>query len=117
MKKNLLLVLFLIVSAYSFAQKGYEKVYAYNKYNKDWAMVKTNSGTYGFIDRKGKAVVLPIYTKIEKFGTYDTDLALVRNISGGYGFIDRNGKEVIQAIHELEYIKTNFKTLKQRSLR
>lgn len=114
MKKNVLLLVFLIISVTSFAQKKYLKTYAYDDYNKDWALVKTNSSTYGFVDRKGNIVVQPIYTKIGKFGEYDKDLALVRNVSEDYGFIDRSGKEAIPAIYELDYIKTNFKTLHKK---
>ncbi|MDN3710392.1 ATP-binding cassette domain-containing protein [Myroides ceti] len=67
----------------AFAQSQYKKVYAYDVYQKDWAMVKNGSGGYGFIDRSGKEVVPSVYRKIEKFGVYHKDQALVRNISGG----------------------------------
>ncbi|MDN3710418.1 ATP-binding cassette domain-containing protein [Myroides ceti] len=97
----------------AFAQSQYKKVYAYDVYQKDWAMVKNGSGGYGFIDRSGKEVVPSVYRKIEKFGVYHKDQALVRNISGGYGFIDRSGKEVVPAIYELKEIKARFKKLEE----
>lgn len=111
MKRITLLFLFLMIGSLSFAQNGYKKQYAYDQYNKDWALVKTNSGTYGFLDRSGKAVVTPIYTKIEKFGKYNENVALVKSISDTYGFIDRKGKEVVPAIYELKDIKENFEAI------
>lgn len=108
MKRLILLFSFLIFSSIAFAQNSYQKTYAYNQYNKDWALVKTVSGTYGFIDRKGKAVVPAIYAKIDKFGKYNADLAMVKSISDTYGFIDRNGKVVIPAIYELKTIELDF---------
>lgn len=84
-----------IASSFCFAQSGFKKVYAYDQYNKDWALVKTIGNTYGFIDRNGTIVVQPIYAKIEKFGKDAGEYALVKTIAGTYGFIDRNGKETI----------------------
>ena len=97
MKKRLFALVFVVVSSLCFAQNGYKKVYNYDEFNKDWALVKTISGTYGFIDRKGSIVVQPIYSKITKFEYSTEKYALVKNIVGAYGFIDRNGKEIISA--------------------
>lgn len=108
MKRLTLLFSFLLISLMAFAQSSYQKIYAYNQYNKDWALVKTVSGTYGFIDRKGKAVVPAIYAKIQKFGKYNANLAMVKSISDTYGFIDRNGKVVIPAIYELKAVELDF---------
>ncbi|WP_296146528.1 WG repeat-containing protein [uncultured Flavobacterium sp.] len=113
MKSKVLLFLFLIVSSLSFAQSGYKKVYEFGDYHKDWAMVKTISGTYGFIDKNKNIVVQPIYTKIEKFGKHQEGLAMVKSIADSYGFIDQNGKEVIPAIYTLDEVKNNFKGLKR----
>lgn len=108
MKRLTLLFSFLLITLMAFAQSSYQKIYAYNQYNKDWALVKTVSGTYGFIDRKGKAVVPAIYAKIQKFGKYNANLAMVKSISDTYGFIDRNGKVVIPAIYELKAVELDF---------
>lgn len=117
MKKILLILLLVSVTFYVSAQNGYQKKYPYDEYNKDWALVKTVSGTYGFVDKSGKAVVPPIYSKIEKFGKYDKDLALVKSISDSYGFIDRQGKIVIPAIYELKEIETNFESIKRKHVK
>ncbi|WBV60557.1 hypothetical protein PFY12_00210 [Chryseobacterium camelliae] len=52
--RNLIIIAFVFFSPLSFAQ--YQKIYKYDEYNKDWALVKTSSGTFGFIDRTGKEV-------------------------------------------------------------
>jgi len=116
MKKIFWMLLLVSVAFYVSAQNGYQKKYPYDDYNKGWALVKTVSGTYGFVDKSGKAVVPPIYSKIEKFGKYDQDLALVKSISDSYGFIDRQGKVVIPAIYELKEIETNFGSIKKKHL-
>ncbi len=97
--KLVLAVMFSAFCSISFSQNGYKKVFKYDDYRADWALVKTNSGTYGFIDRDGNSVVPPVYTKIEKFEFYDNELALVKNVSGAYGFLNRDGVEVIKAIY------------------
>lgn len=117
MKKILLILLLVSVAFYVSAQKGYQKKYPYDEFNKDWALVKTVSGTYGFVDRNGKAVIPPIYSKIEKFGKYDQDLALVKSISDAYGFIDRQGKLVIPATYDLKEIEVNFESIKRKHVK
>ena len=97
--KLVLAVMFSAFCSISFSQTGYKKVFKYDDYRADWALVKTNSGTYGFIDRDGNSVVPPVYTKIEKFEFHDNELALVKNVSGAYGFIDRNGEVVVPVIY------------------
>lgn len=92
-----ILLLFVFFSHFTFAQ--YEKVYKYDDYHKDWALVKTSSGTFGFIDKQKKLIVQPIYSKIEKFGILDDNFALVKSISDGYGLIDQSGKERVPAIY------------------
>jgi ribosomal protein S24E len=99
MKKSFLTLIFLVITTFCFSQIQLKKIYKYDEYNKDWALIKSISDTYGFIDKNGKTVVQPIYDKIEKFGKYSNEYALVKNISGAFGFIDRNGKEVISAIY------------------
>jgi WG containing repeat len=111
MKKSFFTLAFVVVSTLCFAQNGYEKVSKYDEYNKDWALVKTISGTYGFINRNGETVVQPIYDKIEKFTENSGKYALVKSVAGSYGFIDRNGKEVVPTIYwnkreALEQLKT-----------
>lgn len=98
MKKILLSSLFLFLSIKTFSQ--YQKVYRFDDYQKNWALVKTKSGTFGFIDKNKKAVVAPIYSKIEKFGIIHPDFALVKSIADTYGLINREGKEVTPAIYE-----------------
>lgn len=99
MKKLFLTALLITCSSVIFAQNGYKKVYKYNDYNTNWALVKTISNTYGFIDREGNTVVQPVYAKIEHFDYENGSLALVQNISGAYGFMDREGNEVIKAMY------------------
>ena len=99
MKKRFLTLAFFVVSTICFAQNGYKKVGKYDEYNKDWALVKTISGTYGFVNRNGETVVEPIYDEIEKFTENSGKYALVKSVAGSYGFIDRNGKEVIPIIY------------------
>lgn len=82
-----------------FSQGAYKKVYKYGNYKSDWALVKTVSNTYGFMDRDGNLVVQPVYVKIDKFEYKNGELAMVKNVSGAYGFIDQNGKEVVAAIY------------------
>ena len=69
------------------------------KNTKDWALVKTITGTYGFIDTSGKIVVEPIYAKIEKFKINSGEYALVKSIAGTYGLIDKDGKEIVKTIY------------------
>ena len=101
MKKALFVLMFTSLSVSSFAQ--YKKVYAYGDYQKNWALVKTSSGTYGFIDQNKKQIVTPIYSKIEKFGNVHPDFAVVKAITDTYGLIDKNGKKLYrQFIKKLE---------------
>lgn len=111
MKVKELVLICLLFSSVSYGQTGYKKVYKLGEYQQNWSLVKTNAGTYGFIDNNGKEVVPPIYTKIGKFGEFDPNVALVKNISDAYGFIDRSGKEVVPARYTLEEIRQQFKTL------
>lgn len=111
MKLKQLLIGVLLFSSVSYGQTGYKKVYKSGEYRQDWSLVKTITGTYGFIDKSGKEVVHPIYAKIWKFGEYHENIALVKSIAGTYGFIDKTGKEVVQAIYSLEEIKQRFSTL------
>lgn len=114
MKKRFFTLALIIVSTLCFAQNGYKKVGKFDVYNKDWALVKTISGTYGFINWKGETVVQPIYDKIEKFTENLGKYALVKSVAGSYGFIDRNGKEVIPAIYWNKYdANEQLKTLKE----
>jgi hypothetical protein len=99
MKKKIFTFFVITISFFCFSQNGYKKIYKYDEYNKDWALVKTISGTYGFIDRNGKNVVQPIYNKIEKFDYESGKYALVKTVSGTYGFIDRNGREVLPPLY------------------
>lgn len=105
------LIGFLLFSSVSYGQTGYKKVYKPGEYQQNWSLVKSITGTYGFIDQSGKEVVHPIYTKIRKFGEYHENIALVKSIANTYGFIDKTGKEVVPAIYSLEEIKQRFSTL------
>ncbi|MCU0389940.1 MAG: hypothetical protein MUE81_02375 [Thermoflexibacter sp.] len=86
MKKQLI-ILFLLISSFGSAQKStshYKKVYNYDEYKKDWALVKTITNTYGFIDRKGNEVVQAIYSKIFEFEIQKDGkkYAMFKNIAG-----------------------------------
>ena len=117
--KNTILLLFLLTAISVSSQKlpQYKKVYDYGEYQNDWAKVKTNAGTYGFIDRNGKLVVPVIYSKIYQFEIKGNKrYAMVKNIAKAYGFIDENGSEVVQAIYwkkEEAYQKLNMFVKKQ----
>ena len=67
MDRIIITLVFFTISTFSFAQSEYKKTGKYDEYNKDWALVKTIAGTYGFINRNNEIVVQPIYEKIEKF--------------------------------------------------
>ena len=100
--KKTVFILLLFLTFNSFAQKSsshYKKVYNYDEYHKDWALVKTIAETYGFITRDGKEIVPAIYSKIYKFGENAKKLAMVKSVANSYGFIDDQGKEVIKAIY------------------
>lgn len=100
MKKTLLFLLLLTaISVSAQIPSYYKKVYEYNVYHKDWALVKTVTGTYGFIDRSGKEIVPAIYNKIYKFKEGNGKLAMVKSVANSYGFIDDKGKEVVKAIY------------------
>jgi hypothetical protein len=102
--KEFLIVLFLLISTSGIAQKSttyYKKVYQYDVYKKDWALVKTVSNTYGFIDTNGYEVVQAIYSKIYKFElkSDNKNYAMIKNVAGAFGFINENGKEIVEAIY------------------
>ncbi len=100
--KKLVFILLLIFTFTSYAQKStthYAKVYDYDVYHKDWALVKTIAKTYGFINREGKEIVPAVYAKIYTFGEYAEKLALVKTVADSYGFIDEQGMEVMKAIY------------------
>ena len=114
MKKRFFILAFVVISTLCFAQNGYKKVRRYDEYNKDWAQVKTISGTYGFINLKGETVVQPIYDKIEKFSENSGKYALVKSVADSFGYIDRKGKEVIPTIYWTKHEATEqLKTLKE----
>ena len=102
-KKVLLLLAFMFVCQIGFAQKKYSKIYELGEYHKEWAMVKTVAGTYGFIDANGKVVVNPVYEKIYKFDVIRKNWAMVKSVSGTYGFIDAEGNEVVRPVYEKIY--------------
>ena len=99
--KKTLIFLFLLISIAVSSQNvsHYKKVYDYDVYQKDWAMVKTVAGTYGFINRSGKEIVPAIYAKIYKFNENGKNLAMVKSVANTYGFIDEKGKEIIKTIY------------------
>jgi DUF438 domain-containing protein len=114
MKRKILSLVCVFISTLCLAQNGYKKTGNYDEYNKDWALVKTISGTYGFINRNNETVVEPIYAKIEKFKQNSGKYALVKSVAGSYGFIDRNGKEVIPTIYWTKHDATEqLKTIKK----
>lgn len=99
--KKTILTLFLLVSILGTAQNAshYKKIYAYDEYHKDWALVKTITGNYGFIDRNGKEIVPAVYSKIYQFEAKENKkYAMVKSVANAYGFIDENGKEVVNVI-------------------
>ena len=77
-------------------------------------MVKTVSGTFGFIDRSGKIVVPAIYKKVGRFGEVYKGLSRVANVGDKYGFIDSSGKEVVPAIYSKDDIKNYFHNIYMR---
>lgn len=102
--RNSILMLMLFLSYNCMSQKStahFKKVYDYDAYHKDWAMVKTVADTYGFIDRNGNEIVDAVYSKIYKFEIKSDNkkYAMIKNVAGAYGFINENGKEIVQAIH------------------
>lgn len=102
MKKAFWIAFFWIaISASGSAQsiEKYDKVFSYGTYNKDWALVKSIAGFYGFIDKGEKEIVPAIYDKIYKFKENDGKYAMVRSVAHTYGFIDVNGKLVVEAIY------------------
>lgn len=96
--KNILTVLLLLAGYAAYGQ--HQRTYPLNEYNQGWALVKTISGTYGFVDAENNFVVQPLYKKIEKFGAFRPDWARVKAVTGTYGFIDRTGREVVPAIYD-----------------
>ncbi len=99
--KKVFLFLFILVTICSSAQNSstYKKVYRYGELHKDWALVKTIAGTYGFINRDGKEILPAIYAKIYKFNENAKNLAMVKSVADTYGFINIEGKEVINPIY------------------
>lgn len=102
--KKYFLILCVLISFVGIAQETkspYKKVYAFGEHHKDWALVKTITNTFGFINRENKEVVPAIYSKIYSFETKENTrkYAMVKNVAGAYGFIDEKGKEVIKAIY------------------
>lgn len=111
--KQILTLIFIGISTLCFAQNMYKKVYKYDVYNKDWALVKDITGSCGFIDRDGKEVVQTIYAKIGKFTENFGKYALVKDVAGCYGLIDQNGKDVIPCIYRNKHeVTEQLKTLK-----
>lgn len=102
--KRLVFILLFFLTFNSYAQEvnsPYKKVYQFDEYHQDWALVKTVANTYGFINREYKEIVPAVYSKIYSFESKKDKrkYAMVKNVAGAYGFIDENGKEVIKAIH------------------
>ena len=110
MKKKLLLFIFVFIFFVGFSQNNseYKKIYKFDEYQKNWALVKSKTGNYGMIDRNGKEIIPTIYAEIKKFGEIEKDLALVKSIAGNYGMIDRNGKEIIPTIYTYKQIKSRY---------
>ena len=114
MNRIIITLVFFAISTFSLAQSEYKKTGKYDEYNKDWALVKTIAGTYGFINRNNEIVVQPMYEKIEKFSENSGKYALVKSVAGSFGYIDRNGKEVIPTIYWTKHEATEqLKTLKE----
>src|SRR5690554_567398 len=101
MKNLILLLTFWLTTSIGFSQNidGYKRIYKYGEYQKDWALVKSITGNYGFIDQNGKEVVPTIYARIGKFTENSGEFAKVKSITGNYGLIDRNGKEVVPTLY------------------
>jgi len=112
MKKTILFLTLILSFTIAYSQdkieSNYKRIYKYDVYQKDWALVKGITGNYGIINRNGKEIVPAIYAKIGKFGEIEKDLALVKNIAGFYGFIDKKGSEVIQSIYSRKQIKSYY---------
>lgn len=103
MKKSVFMLLFFLAFT-SYSQEvnsQYKRVYEFDVYHKDWALVKTVANTFGFINKENKEIVPAIYSKIYPFDKKENKraYALVKNVAGAFGFIDENGKEVIKTIY------------------
>jgi hypothetical protein len=94
MKNNLLLIAFVLIGSVCMGQSSFKEIYDYGQYKSNWAMVKSNEGLFGFIDKKGNVVVEPIYLEIFDFGDEHPNWARVKLANGNYAFIDKSGKEV-----------------------
>lgn len=103
MKKSIFILLFFLsINSYSQdANSHYKKVYEFDVYQKDWALVNTVANTFGFINKENKEIVPAIYSKIYSFEKKEnnSEYTLVKNVAGAFGFINENGKEVIKAIY------------------
>ena len=64
MKVKVLIILLTLITSVGYSQKIYKKIYKDGQYHKNWRMVKSIQGLYGFIDKSDKIVVSPIYEKI-----------------------------------------------------
>ncbi|WP_298117063.1 WG repeat-containing protein [Flavobacterium sp.] len=103
MKKSIFILLFFLAfNSYSqVVNSHYKKVYEFDVYQKDWALVKTVANTFGFINKENKEIVPAIYSKIYSFEKKEnnSEYALVKNVAGAFGFINENGKEIIKTIY------------------
>jgi hypothetical protein len=116
MKVKLLIILLTLISSVGYSQEIYKKVYKDGQYHKDWRMVKSIQGWYGFIDKNDKVVVSPIYEKIEKINHQSGDYFKVKSIQGWYGIIDMNGKTVIPPNYEKIEILVDKEVFKVQTL-
>lgn len=81
----------------------YQQIGAFENNNGQWAMVQSENGYFGFIDKKGNEVVKTYYQKIFPFNEIKEGWALVKSQSGRYGFIDIKGREIVKPIYSKIY--------------
>ena len=60
--------------------------------NQLYSYVDSKSGLCGFVDKKGKVIIKPIYDSV---GDFSDGLAAVQNSDSKWGFIDKTGKQIV----------------------
>lgn len=94
MKKVIYAILAISFLNVAKAQIKYDNTAMYGDYQPSWAMVTINH-KLGFIDKKGKEIVKPIYDYIGHFGEVKPNLASV-TLGDKKGFIDRKGNFITE---------------------
>jgi len=99
MKNNFILVAFILIGSVCLGQSSFKEIYDYGQYKSNWAMVQSNEGLFGFIDKKGNVVVPAIYKNIYDFGEMHEDWAVIQTVDKKFGFIDKKGNVVVEPVY------------------